>query len=283
MFKLLYDMTTWKDKWTTGKDWRQNGETFGSRDSTPRTNGFAPQVRETYATESNKEEPGSHDPRERREDKGSTGMDNTANGLVMELDNDIGNRKTYECCGKVFETHQGLRIHQGKVCRKKGARERRSTDRQTESLIPPENNHSGNDSTQGQMNAEISIGERKPKVKWPKANQTAEYNRFDEEVNKRLMKAKGSTEEKLENLAKVIYEEGMKRFGPEKEQTEKKHTAKQTSRRQEKIKEVKKEKKRLRTQWLRARAEEKEGLKVLYEEIKKKHRQLLRHERRAER
>ena len=221
MFKLLYDMTTWKDKLTTGKDWRQSGETFGSRDSTPRTNGFAPQVRETYATD-NKEEPGSHDPRERREDKGSTGMENTANGLVTELDNDNGNRKTYECCGKVFKTHRGLRIHQGKVCRKKDALQRRSTDRQTESLIPPENNHSGNDSTHGQTNAEISIGERKPKVKWPKANQTAEYNRFDEEVNKRLMKARGSTEEKLENLAKVIYEEGMKRFGPEKEQTEKK-------------------------------------------------------------
>ena len=62
-----------------------------------------------------------------------------------------------------------------------------------------------------------------------------------------------------------------------------KKNADRTSRRHEKIKEVRKEKKRLRTRWLQAGDDEKEGLKVLYEEVKKKHRQLLRDERRAER
>ena len=96
------------------------------------------------------------------------------------------------------------------------------------------------------------------------------------------MKSKGSTKEKLERLAEVIYEKGMNRYGPEKEKKEMKKNADRTSRMQEKIKEVRKEKKRLWTQWLQARHDEKEGLKVLYEEVKKKHRELLRDERRAE-
>ena len=28
-----------------------------------------------------------------------------------------------------------------------------------------------------------TIGEKKPKIKWPKANETAVYKQFDEEVN----------------------------------------------------------------------------------------------------
>ena len=52
-------------------------------------------------------------------------------------------------------------------------------------------------------------------------------------VGSRLIKVKGSTEEKLEKLAEVIYEEGMKRYGPEKENSAKKQNEKRTSRRKE--------------------------------------------------
>ena len=312
---LIYSaiVTTWKDKWTTWKDRRQSGETFDVRDRMPRINGFAPQIRETLATKGKDKEKGSQDPRERREDKGSRDLDNmdngletetengngygteneygthklenTDNGLETEMENGNGNRKKYECCGKVFGSYRGLRIHQGRKCQKKGdAQQRRSTDRQTVGRVPQESNHSGNDPTLEQSNATEAIGDRKPKIKWPKANEVAEYKKFDEDVNRKLMKMKGSTEQKLEKLAGTIYEEGLKRYGLEKERKEKsqKHP-KRTSRRQEKIKEVRKEKKRLRTMWLRADDDEKEGLQVLYEETKKKHRQLMRDERRAER
>ena len=83
-------MTTWKDKLTTQKDERQSGETFDLGDSTPRINGFAPQIREPIATESKEKEKGSQDPRERREDKGSTVTDKTVVGLETNLDNGNG-------------------------------------------------------------------------------------------------------------------------------------------------------------------------------------------------
>ena len=157
----------------------------------------------------------------------------------------------------------------------------KSVDRETGGRNPQESNHSGNEPTPEQMNATNNIGDRKPKIKWPKANETAVYKKFDEDVNKLLMRSKGTTEEKLEKLATTIYEEGKKQFGLEAEKKKEAGKKQWTSRRQEKIREVKKEKKRLRTLWIQATEDEKEGLMVLYEEVKKKHRQLMRDERRA--
>ena len=59
--------------------------------------------------------------------------------------------------------------------------------------------------------------EKKRKIKWPKANDTATYKQFDEEVSKLVRRCKGSTEEKLVKLAEIVYEEGLRRFGPEKQ------------------------------------------------------------------
>ena len=95
---------------------------------------------------------------------------------------------------------------------------------------------------------------------------------------------KGTTDQKLEKLAGTIYEEGLKNFGLEVEKKAKSRVPpRRSSRRQDKIEEVRKEKKQLRTQWLRAEEDEKAGLQVLYEEVKRKLRQLLRDERRAKR
>ena len=209
-------------------------------------------------------------------------VDDTDYGLETEKDNGNG-QGTYKCCGKVFATHRGLRIHQGKKCQRKSAvQQRRSLDRKTLGGVPQESNHSVNDPTLEQEKK--TIGEKKPKIKWPKANETAVYKQFDEEVNKKLMKMKGTTEQKLEKLAATIYEEGLKLFGLESESKEKTgKPQRKNSRRQDKIQEVKKEKKRLRTLWLQADEDEKQGLKELYEEVKQRHRLLLREERRAER
>ena len=189
----------------------------------------------------------------------------------------------FKCCGKMFASHRGLRIHQGKKCKRKTtAQQRRSEDCKTTGRIPQEANHSGNDPALEQTKK--TIGERKPMIRWSKANEAALYKQFDEEVNRKLIKMKGTTDQKLEKLAGTIYEEGLKRFGLEVEKKAKNRALpRRQSRRQNKIEEVKKEKKRLRTQWLRAEEDEKAGLKELYEEVKKKHRQLLRDERRANR
>ena len=55
------------------------------------------------------------------------------------------------------------------------------------------------------------------------------------------------------------------------------------SRRQKKIQRVKKKKKQLHKRWIEAKEEEKEGLKILYEEVKEKHRDLLSKERNIKR
>ena len=248
----------------TSARFKQSGETFDTRDSTPRINGFAPQIRESIATESTNKEKGSQDPRERREDKGSiesdtleTGLetetddenglrehdDNLDNGLETETDKGNGYENKFECCGRVFASHRGLRIHQGKKCQRKTAvQHRRSEDRKMTGRIPQEANHSGNDPALEQTKE--SIGERKPKIKWPKANETALCKQFDEEVNKKLIKMKGTMDQKLEKLAGTIYEEGLKQFGLEVEKKAKgRAPPRRSSRRQDKIEEVKKEKK----------------------------------------
>ena len=118
-------------------------------------------------------------------------MDNTENGLETNTDYDNGKQEKYECCGKAFLSPRGLQIHQGKLCkRKRDAQQRRSTDRETFGRHPQESNHNGNEPTLEQGNARNNIGERKPKVKWPKVNETTAYKKFDEEVNKVLMRSK---------------------------------------------------------------------------------------------
>ena len=59
-----------------------------------------------------------------------------------------------------------------------------------------------------------------------------------------MLRSKGTTEEKLEKLATTIYEGG-RQFGFGVENREKKSSVNHMSRRQNRIKEVKKEKKRL--------------------------------------
>merc|ERR1712013_83498 len=124
--------------------------------------------------------------------KGSAESDNLDIGLETETDNGNGQENKFKCCGKIFGSHRGLRIHQGKKCqRKKAAQQRRSEDHKTTGRSPQEANHSGNDPALEQTKK--TIGERKPKIKWPKANEALLYKQFDEEVNRKLIKMKGTT------------------------------------------------------------------------------------------
>ena len=78
-------------------------------------------------------------------------------------------------------------------------------------------------------------------------------------------------------MAEIIYSEGKDRFGLEKEAGEDKGKKKGgPSRREKQLAKLRGEKKKLRTRWLQANESEKQGSKVIYEDIKAKHRKLTR-------
>ena len=215
----------------------------------------------------------SHDRRKRRENDRSNQSDNTANRNGPNKDDD---KEKYQCCGKFFDTERGLKIHQGKVCkRKEKVQHRGQQGHKTSGETPPDSNHSGSNTT---------VETQKKKIKWPKACDTKEYEKFDEEVNALVGKHKGTIEQRLASLAETIYNEGEKRFGLEQSTIKKNEQNTGTSRRQKEINKVKAEKKQLRSRWMKAKTEnEKEGLNVLYEDVKKKLRDMMRKERKLKR
>ena len=180
-------------------------------------------------------------------------------GQGPDLDKDI---EKYQCCGKQFTTLRGLKIHQGKVFRKKGeVQQRRRHSQETSGEIPPDRNHSVSKTT---------VEPRRKKIKWPKACDTAEYQEFDEQVNVIVRRHKGNIEQKLEKLAETVYNEGEKRFGPEVNNiTAPRQNKEILSHRQKKIQRVKKEKKQLHKSGLRQRKKKKKDLRSYMKTLKR--------------
>ena len=179
------------------------------------------------------------------------------------------------CCGRWFATERGLKIHQGKVCKRKMVQKRRVETRQSCGSVSQDENHSGT-----QAIFVPDVGAKKEKIKWPQANEKQQWNEFESSVLKLIKGSKKTTEERLEQLASTIYDEAERRFGIEETVGKKSVKEFGFSRRQKKLKEVRKEKKSLRQRWMNSLPEEKEGLKVLYEAVKKKHQNLMKTERR---
>ena len=97
---------------------------------------------------------------------------------------------------------------------------------------------------------------------------------------------KGSVQERLTKLAKAIYEEGIESFGEVPARRKKEDTGKKKqgeSRRERIMTQLRKEKKILRKRWLNAKPEEKDGLKILYDDLKKECRDTERNLRQNER
>ena len=141
----------------------------------------------------------------------------TDTGLEKDYDKwDNGNvtSEEFSCCGKTFGTWRGLRIHQGKVCGK-STQQCRSSGHQTCGQNFQKSTHSRVQPTVEAESRDPDIGEKKPKIKWPKANDTASYKSFDDDVSKIICKLKGDNEQKLKKLAEVVYNEGLSRFGAE--------------------------------------------------------------------
>ena len=182
-----------------------------------------------------------------------------------------------------------MKIHQAKKCLKK--KQCRSQDHKTCIRPTQDANHSG----QVTVTAETSVkspvksevAERKPKVAWPAAKDKASYRNFEEKVCKNIYRMKGSVQERLKKLANTIYEEGIATFGEvpvkQKKEEAKRPNKQGESRRERKMRQLRQEKKTLRKRWMEARPDEKEGLKILYDDLKKKCRDTERNLRRIER
>ena len=97
---------------------------------------------------------------------------------------------------------------------------------------------------------------------------------------------KGSVQERLKKLASSIYEEGIALFGEEPVKAKKESKNQGVSRRERKMKQLREEKNNLRRRWRNAGPDEKPGLSIRYEDLKKRcqetERKIRRNERRKE-
>ena len=119
---------------------------------------------------------------------------------------------------------------------------------------------------------------------WPAANEKEKYSIFEERVLQKIKGKEdlGEAKEEVSRFAAVIYETAVEEFGTnESKRTEKKLRGK--SRKEKKLEKIRREKRDLRKQWKAALPEQKEGLKVLYDDLKEKSRTMQRHIRRRKR
>ena len=127
--------------------------------------------------------------------------------------------------------------------------------------------------------------DRRERIKWPKANEISSWSKLENAVLNKIKtgkKGEFTVEEDLQRLSDGIYNTGLEEFGILEKVVKKGNTV-GVSRRRKEIEQVKKEKKRLITNWLAAREESKSALLSLYEDIKKRLRKLMRIERKLER
>ena len=107
---------------------------------------------------------------------------------------------TCDVCHRTFGTVRGMRIHQGKVCRKKTKTQGRPSGRQTRGGTSQDTNHSGdaatpvsNSSTPAQVSGDDRTLEdegRKPKVLWPAAKERLLYQEYEDQTLYSYSKAK---------------------------------------------------------------------------------------------
>ena len=122
----------------------------------------------------------------------------------------IENDEPLECvdCKKHFKNILGLKIHQGRICRKKTTK-RGSSDRKTRSKSSQDPNHRGLvTATPESQNLQCSplneSSDKKEKILWPTSAEKNKWKEFESTVCKKLKDTKGTTE-KLVILASTIY------------------------------------------------------------------------------
>ena len=109
--------------------------------------------------------------------------------------------------------------------------------------------------------------EQKAKVRWPRANNSKEWEAVNSDLSVILSKLRGDVVERLEKMGEVIYSYGLERFGVSVNRRGERVQVGR-SRRQREIEKLVKERRQLRKQWRKASEEEREGINVLQEELR---------------
>ncbi|XP_049449241.1 uncharacterized protein LOC125899203 [Epinephelus fuscoguttatus] len=213
---------------------------------------------------------------------------------VEDKSSTVENKMLQVCpCGwQKVTSVKGLRTHQGKkkCVAKKGQSSRidqyflRSQSSQSDEVQRQVENHSSQDisnaateeegvvredagDTEASMLARERTMEQKVRVRWPRANDSKEWEIVNRDLSVILSRLRGNAMERLEKMGDIMYSYGVERFGVhERKRSERVQSGK--SRRQREIEKLVKERRQLRKQWKKATEEEREGIKVLQEELR---------------
>lgn len=119
---------------------------------------------------------------------------------------------------------------------------------------------------------------RRDAIKWPRARETAVWQQLDNDLSLILeYSLHGRVEAKLSCMGDILYDECRNRFG---ELTEKqKNGPRQKGRREKEIKQLFQRRHQLRKQWRKATHEQRQGLNLLWEKVRKNLSSLQRAER----
>lgn len=116
--------------------------------------------------------------------------------------------------------------------------------------------------------ADTRVPGRRQPIKWPKANEAAVWQQLDKDLSFLLQHSlRGQVETKLNSFGEILYEECRDRFGAVVGKQS--SGPKQKGRREREIELLVRRRRHLRKQWRKASEEEREGLKPLWEEVRK--------------
>lgn len=110
---------------------------------------------------------------------------------------------------------------------------------------------------------------RRSKIKWPKTSEAAVWKKLDSDLSEVLQRSlSGSVESRLNLFGDILYQECKDRFGALTSM--KSSMPRQKGRREREIKQLVQQRRQLRKCWRKANQNEREGLKVLWIEIRQK-------------
>lgn len=109
--------------------------------------------------------------------------------------------------------------------------------------------------------------EQNAKARWPRANNSSEWETVNGDLSGILGRLRGHVVERLETFGDVMYSNSLERFGVSaKRRGERVQIGR--SRRQREIEKLIKERRQSKKQWRKASEEETEGINVLQEELR---------------
>ncbi|CAC5381747.1 unnamed protein product [Mytilus coruscus] len=196
-----------------------------------------------------------------------------------------GEKAEAKChCGKICKNQRGLKIHQSRSGCSRGIVTEQRTDLSGETQENPsqDTNHSArnlsasvtsHDSSQS-LNGEEHITQQrqetshqKERIAWPKMNSEAQWRDLNDDLGVILETSlQGCVERRIETLTSLIYNIGKERFGVE-ERKEKSNTKQTPNRREQKIKQLRKELKDLNRRYKKSNEIEKLGIACITDSV----------------